>query len=145
MFDNTQEKRLFQPLTLPGGQVIPNRIAKASMEENMADDRHLPGKALLGLYRQWGAGGTRLILTGNVMVAANAVTGPGGVVLDDRQPLAPFQDWARAAKAQGARIWMQINHPGRQVFARPTPRRSRPRRCRSRWGAIPACSPNPGP
>lgn len=118
MFDNTQEKRLFQPLTLPGGQVVPNRIAKASMEENMADDRHLPGKALMGLYRQWGAGGTGLILTGNVMVAADAVTGPGGVVLDDRQPLAPFQDWARAAKAQGARIWMQINHPGRQVFAK---------------------------
>ncbi|WP_295044762.1 NADH:flavin oxidoreductase/NADH oxidase family protein [uncultured Paracoccus sp.] len=122
MFDNIQEKPLFQPLTLPGGQVIPNRIAKASMEENMADDRHLPGKALLGLYRQWGAGGTGLILTGNVMVAADAVTGPGGVVLDDRQPLAPFRDWARAAQAHGARIWMQINHPGRQVFARTNPK-----------------------
>lgn len=121
MFDNTQHKQLFQPLTLPGGQVIPNRIAKAAMEENMADDRHLPGKALLGLYRQWGAGGAGLILTGNVMVAADAVTGPGGVVLDDRQSLAPFQDWSRSAKAEGARIWMQINHPGRQVFAKTNP------------------------
>ena len=52
MFDQTYDARLFQPLTLPSGQVIPNRIAKAAMEENMADARHLPGAALLGLYRQ---------------------------------------------------------------------------------------------
>lgn len=117
MFDTTNESTLFQPLTLPNGQTIPNRIAKAAMEENMADGAHLPSAALLGLYRQWGAGGAGLLLTGNVMVAADAVTGPGGVVLDARQPLAPFRAWAEAAKAQGARIWMQINHPGRQVFA----------------------------
>jgi 2,4-dienoyl-CoA reductase-like NADH-dependent reductase (Old Yellow Enzyme family) len=122
MFDSTQQSQLFQPLILPSGQVISNRVAKASMEENMADDRHLPGAELLGLYRQWGAGGAGLILTGNVMVAADAVTGPGGVVLDDRQPLAPFRDWARAAQAKGARIWMQINHPGRQVFAKTNPK-----------------------
>ena len=78
MFDQTYDARLFQPLTLPNGQVIPNRIAKAAMEENMADAGHLPGAALLGLYRQWGAGGAWMILTGNVMVAADAVTGPGG-------------------------------------------------------------------
>ena len=65
MFDQTNDARLFQPLTLPSGQVIPNRIAKAAMEENMADAGHLPGAALLGLYRQWGAGGAGMILTGN--------------------------------------------------------------------------------
>jgi 2,4-dienoyl-CoA reductase-like NADH-dependent reductase (Old Yellow Enzyme family) len=44
------------------------------------------------------------------------VTGPGGVVLDAHQPLAPFRQWAQAGQAGGARMWMQINHPGRQVF-----------------------------
>lgn len=121
MFDQTYDARLFQPLTLPNGQVIPNRIAKAAMEENMADAGHLPGAALLGLYRQWGAGGAGMILTGNVMVAADAVTGPGGVVLDARQPLAPFVAWAQAGRAHGARMWMQINHPGRQVYAKTNP------------------------
>ena len=71
---------LFSPLTLPNGAVIPNRIAKAAMEENMADAAHLPGAALLGLYRQWGAGGAGMLITGNVMVAADAVTGPAGVL-----------------------------------------------------------------
>lgn len=121
MFDQTTESLLFQPLTLPNGQTIPNRIAKAAMEENMADRQHLPGAALRGLYRQWGDGGVGLILTGNVMVAADAVTGPGGVVLDARQPLDPFREWATAGKAHGARLWMQINHPGRQVYAKTNP------------------------
>lgn len=29
----------FQPLSLPNGTTLPNRIAKASMEENLADPR----------------------------------------------------------------------------------------------------------
>lgn len=121
MFDQSTESVLFHPLTLPNGQVVPNRIAKAAMEENMADALHLPGAALHGLYRQWGAGGAGMLLTGNVMVAADAVTGPGGVVLDSQQPLQPFRDWAAAGQASGARMWMQINHPGRQVYAKTNP------------------------
>ncbi|RCW88296.1 NADH:flavin oxidoreductase/NADH oxidase family protein [Paracoccus lutimaris] len=121
MFDHSTDSRLFEPLHLPGGQVIANRIAKAAMEENMADSAHLPDDALLALYRRWGAGGSGLLLTGNVMVAADAVTGPGGVVLDAGQPLEPFRRWAEAGRAHGARIWMQINHPGRQVYAATNP------------------------
>ncbi len=33
---------LFSPLALPSGAVIHNRIAKAAMEENMADADHRP-------------------------------------------------------------------------------------------------------
>lgn len=35
--------------------------------------------------------------------------------LDSAAPLTPFREWADAAKSGGARVWMQINHPGRQV------------------------------
>ncbi len=117
MFDTQQISPLDQPLRLPGGQVIANRIAKAAMEENLADGNHLPGAKLRRLYKTWANGGSGMLITGNVMVAADAVTGPGGVILDARQPLAPFRDWAKAGQENGARIWMQINHPGRQVFA----------------------------
>src|ERR1700731_4783701 len=51
------------------------------------------------------------------MVHAEALTGPGGVVLDDLAPLDPFTRWAEAAKAGGGAVWMQISHPGRQVQA----------------------------
>ncbi|MFF3071208.1 NADH:flavin oxidoreductase/NADH oxidase family protein [Kitasatospora sp. NPDC057904] len=106
---------LFAPLALASGAVLPNRIAKAAMEENLAGHGQLPDERLLALYRAWSAGGSGLLITGNVMVHAEALTGPGGVVLDADTPLEPFTAWAAAAKSGGARVWMQINHPGRQV------------------------------
>lgn len=106
---------LFQPLTLPNGSVLPNRLAKAAMEENMADAGQLPGAALHDLYRVWAQGGAGLILTGNVMIDGRALTGPGGVVLEAGTPLERFSEWAAAARSGGAQVWMQINHPGRQV------------------------------
>ncbi|MFJ9202716.1 NADH:flavin oxidoreductase/NADH oxidase family protein [Streptomyces flaveolus] len=106
---------LFSPLPLRSGQVLKNRIAKAAMEENMAGDGQLPDEQLFTLYRRWAAGGTGLLITGNVMVHAEALTGPAGVVLDEHAPLDPFVDWAKAGRSGGGAIWMQINHPGRQV------------------------------
>ncbi|MEV4643464.1 NADH:flavin oxidoreductase/NADH oxidase family protein [Saccharopolyspora sp. NPDC049357] len=108
---------LFTPLTLPSGAVIPNRLAKAAMEENMAVAGQLPGDQLIRLYQRWSRGGAGLLITGNVMVHAQALTGPAGVVLDEYSPLEPFQRWAGAARESGAKVWMQINHPGRQVMA----------------------------
>ncbi|MGA5193248.1 NADH:flavin oxidoreductase/NADH oxidase family protein [Streptomyces exfoliatus] len=108
---------LFSPLSLHSGQVLKNRIAKAAMEENMAGNGQLPDEQLFTLYRRWAAGGTGLLITGNVMVHAEALTGPAGVVLDENAPLEPFTEWAKAGKSGGAAIWMQINHPGRQVVS----------------------------
>jgi 2,4-dienoyl-CoA reductase-like NADH-dependent reductase (Old Yellow Enzyme family) len=108
---------LFSPLELRSGLVLPNRIAKAAMEEGLAGQGQLPDQRLPALYRRWGAGGAGLLITGNVMVHAEALTGPGGVVLDATSPLEPFLRWAEAGKAGGAAMWMQLNHPGRQVEA----------------------------
>lgn len=47
---------LYEPLVLAGGAEIPNRIAKAAMEENMAEDGQLPGERLFTLYRTWSNG-----------------------------------------------------------------------------------------
>lgn len=113
----TPPDQLFAPLTLPNRAVISNRIAKAAMEENMADGGQLPGETLRRLYENWADGGAGLILSGNVMIDPTALTGPGGVVLDERQPIEPFRAWARAAMRNGGQTWLQINHPGRQVFA----------------------------
>ncbi len=113
--------RIFNPLILPNGQIFENRLCKAAMEENMAEPGQVPGEALVNLYKAWGEGAPGLILTGNVMVDPKALTGPGGVVLqkttlaqgDNR---ARFERWAGAAKSGGSKVWMQISHPGRQVY-----------------------------
>ncbi|KJU78915.1 2,4-dienoyl-CoA reductase [Ectopseudomonas oleovorans] len=108
---------LFQPLHLPNGSVIPNRLAKAAMEENLADAEHAPGPTLIRLYRAWAKGGAGLIITGNVMVDRHALTGPAGVVLEDDTHLPRFRAWAAASRSYGAQAWLQINHPGRQLMA----------------------------
>jgi 2,4-dienoyl-CoA reductase-like NADH-dependent reductase (Old Yellow Enzyme family) len=108
---------LFSPLTLPNGSTLPNRLAKAAMEESMADNGQLPGPAIHRLYQRWAQGGTGLLITGNVMVDSRALTGPATIALEAGTPLAPFTAWAQAARQHGAQIWMQINHPGRQVMA----------------------------
>src|SRR5471030_3043626 len=107
----------FQALNLPNGQTIGNRIAKAAMEENLADIQQAPSDALLRLYQAWAEGEPGLLLTGNVMIDRRAMTGPGGVVLEDEKHLEKFRQWAAIGRAKGAQFWMQINHPGRQTQA----------------------------
>jgi 2,4-dienoyl-CoA reductase-like NADH-dependent reductase (Old Yellow Enzyme family) len=109
--------KLFAPLSLQSGLVLRNRIAKAAMEEGLAGQAQLPDERLVRLYQRWGAGGAGLLVTGNVMVHKEALTGPRGVVLDQDAPLEPFRRWAEAGKAGGAAMFMQISHPGRQVRA----------------------------
>ncbi len=108
---------VFTPFTLPCGATLPNRLAKAAMEENMAAIGQLPGTTIFHLYEQWAKGGTGLLITGNVMVDGRAMTGPGGIVLDKTSDLAPFKTWAQISQNNASQIWMQINHPGRQVYA----------------------------
>jgi len=108
---------VFTSFTLPCGAILPNRLAKAAMEENMSDEGQIPGPDMLRLYQRWAEGGTGLLITGNVMVDGRAMTGPGGIVLEKDSKLAPFEAWAKAAKKNDTQAWMQINHPGRQVYA----------------------------
>ncbi len=108
---------VYTPLSLPNGSTLQNRIAKAAMEENMASSGHLPGADIFKLYQTWSQGGLGLIITGNVMVDRRAMTGPGGIALEAETSLEPFKQWARTAQQEGSHIWMQINHPGRQVYA----------------------------
>lgn len=108
---------LFDPLTLPNGATVANRIAKAAMEENMADADHAPSDELMRLYQAWADGGASLLITGNVMVDRRAMTGPGGVVLEDDRHLDRFKRWAQVGRAAGAQFWLQLNHPGRQMPA----------------------------
>ena len=113
--------KLFSPLKLASGNTMPNRICKAAMEENMAEPGQIPGSALINLYKRWAEGVPGMILTGNVMVAADAMTGPGGVflgknTLNDPAVRQRFEDWAAAGKSGGSALYMQISHPGRQVY-----------------------------
>lgn len=105
---------LNQPLRLPNGSIVRNRLAKSSMSETLGTyDNHATPK-LAELYRSWAASGLGLLLTGNVMIDRRALGEPGNVVIEDETDLLILQQWARAATDQGAAVWVQLNHPGKQ-------------------------------
>ncbi|UJW85551.1 NADH:flavin oxidoreductase/NADH oxidase family protein [Devosia sp. SL43] len=113
----SHQSALLHSLTLPNGTVLPNRIAKAATQENLADDDHQPGDRMLRLYSRWSAAGAGLIITGNVMIDGTAMTGSADIVLDALQPLEPFRAWAATARPSGGQVWLQLSHPGRQVYS----------------------------
>lgn len=106
---------LSAPITLPNGQILPNRLAKAAMSETLGtyDNHATPG--LVRLYQRWAASGAGLIITGNIMIDRRAIGEPGNVVIEDESDLAVLRQWAGAATGQGAAIWAQLNHPGKQA------------------------------
>ncbi|HET8731724.1 MAG TPA: NADH:flavin oxidoreductase/NADH oxidase family protein [Moraxellaceae bacterium] len=107
---------LAQSFALPNGAVIKNRIMKSAMSESLATyDNHVT-EALVRLYGRWAAGGTGLLVTGNVMIDRRALGEPGNVVLEDDRDMTLLKAWARAGTQNGTQLWMQINHPGKQVM-----------------------------
>ncbi|MGC5247411.1 nitroreductase family deazaflavin-dependent oxidoreductase [Gordonia sp. DT219] len=106
---------LTTPLTLPSGQVLPNRLMKAALSEGLANADGAPDERLTRLYSRWATGGYGLIVTGNVMVDARHLGEPGNIVITDDRHLRELTEWARTVQDAGSRIWMQVNHPGRQA------------------------------
>jgi 2,4-dienoyl-CoA reductase-like NADH-dependent reductase (Old Yellow Enzyme family) len=106
------------PLTLPCGVTLPNRLAKAAMSELLADSRNRPTSAHQRLYSAWAKEGPGMMLTGNVQIDYRHLEHAGNVVIQGEQDagrLASLRAWSAAAKREGAQIWMQLAHPGRQT------------------------------
>lgn len=105
---------LGQPLRLPNGSIIRNRLAKAAMSEALGTYDNHPTPALVTLYRRWAQSGIGLMFTGNVMIDRRALGEPGNVVIEDEIDLPVLRQWSKAATEEGAAIWVQLNHPGKQ-------------------------------
>jgi len=106
---------LGQPLELPCGVRLKNRIGKSAMTEQLSDADNAPTEEHLRLYKRWCEGGAGLLLTGNVMVDRRSLEGPRNVVLEDDRDIEILERWASVGQHEGCQLWMQINHPGRQT------------------------------
>jgi 2,4-dienoyl-CoA reductase-like NADH-dependent reductase (Old Yellow Enzyme family) len=115
---------LNEPLVLPCGQVLKNRLIKAAMTEGLAGPDGLPNERHARLYRTWAEGGVAVSITGNVMIDGSHLERPGNVILDhppgDDEREA-FRAWAEAGSTGGCQMWMQLSHPGRQTQKRVNP------------------------
>lgn len=105
---------LSDPLDLPSGVRLPNRIVKAALSEALGDADNSPDERLVTLYRRWARGGYGLLITGNIMIDRNHLGEPGNIVIEDARALDRLTAWTKAARDGGAAIFAQLNHPGRQ-------------------------------
>lgn len=109
---------LKDPLALPCGAILPNRIAKAAMTEGLADARNIATDRHRVLYERWAKSGPGLQITGNIQIDRRSLERAGNVAIDGPQSaeaMAALKAFAAAAKSGGGHAWVQINHPGRQT------------------------------
>ena len=89
---------LEQPLTLPCGAVVPNRLCKAAMTEGLAHPDGSASEALARLYGVWSDGGSGILLSGNIQVDGDHLERPGNVVVDDELSETAFNALAEMAR-----------------------------------------------
>lgn len=105
------------PITLPCGQSISNRLSKAALTEGLADQHNHATEGLETLYRRWAYGGTGLLLSGNIIVDRRYLERPGNVALSDESGMPALARMVAAGQSNGTRFWAQLNHAGRQSAA----------------------------
>ncbi|MFZ5616353.1 MAG: NADH:flavin oxidoreductase/NADH oxidase family protein [Pseudomonadota bacterium] len=114
------------PITLPCGVRLKNRLVKAAMTEGLADEMNRATPRHEALYRRWAAGGGALLITGNIQIDRRHLERPGNVAIDGPQSaeaMRRLEAFAAAATSAGAEIMAQLSHAGRQtpIYVNKTP------------------------
>lgn len=106
---------LTRPLELPCGATLPNRFGKSAMSETLGTMDNRPTDDLARLYGRWADGGTGMVITGNVMIDRRYLGEPHNVVLEDERDMVRLMRWTEAGTRNGNHLWIQLNHPGKQI------------------------------
>ncbi|MEO0729131.1 MAG: oxidoreductase, partial [Pseudomonadota bacterium] len=103
---------LCQPLELPCGVVLKNRIAKSAMSDSLGDGRGNPTPAQIRLYERWAEGGLAVSIIGEVQGNPSAAEKPGNLVLRPDSDFSAFKTLALKGSSNGAQLWLQLGHAG---------------------------------
>lgn len=101
-----------QPLTLPCGAQLKNRLIKSAMSDSLGDGIGNPTAAQMRLYERWAEGGAAMSLIGEVQVSPNFPEKPGNLVLNPDPDPRKLAALAECGKINGAQIWPQLGHAG---------------------------------
>ncbi|WP_343227073.1 NADH:flavin oxidoreductase/NADH oxidase family protein [Rhizobium changzhiense] len=108
---------LFEPLQLPCGLTLNNRIAKSAMSDSLGDGTGHPTAAQMRLYQRWAAGGLSVSIIGEVQLKSGYAENPGNLVLNEASDLERFRKLARHGSENGTRLWLQLGHAGALAYA----------------------------
>lgn len=103
---------LKQPITLPCGQTLKNRIVKSPMSDSLGNGLGDPTETQARLYERWAEGGVALSLIGEVQGDFRFPEKPGNLVLNHQSDKILLKSLTTRAKINGAHIWAQLGHAG---------------------------------
>ena len=109
---NDAKTLLGQPLDLPCGVRLKNRLVKSAMSDSLGDGAGNPTEVQMRLYERWAEGGAALSLIGEVQVNPHYPEKPGNLVLGPDADLTALKALARRGSANGSSIWPQLGHAG---------------------------------
>ncbi|KAL6243105.1 hypothetical protein RBB50_010205 [Rhinocladiella similis] len=107
------------PLTLPCGLTLPNRLVKCPMQETCAEPPRYdpPIEKFSSLYSFWATARYGMLLTGQVQVDMRFFSIPGDVCCHEGSLTEPvlsrWKEWAKIAQQGGTPCLVQLSHPGR--------------------------------
>ncbi len=103
---------LLQPLTLPSGVVLPNRVALAPMTNLQSQPDGLLGEAELNFLARRADGGFGTVMTCAAYVAKDGKAWPGELAIDRDECLPGLTRLAARLAAGGAARMVQLFHGG---------------------------------
>lgn len=115
----TATEQIAQPITLPCGLTLPNRLVKCPMQETLAIAPLFdpPMDKFEKLYTQWAPAKYGLIITGQVQIDIRYLSIKGDVVCHEdslKEPhFSKWKQWAKISQEAGTPCIVQLAHPGR--------------------------------
>ena len=111
-----QEKKIFEPLTLPCGVILKNRLIKSAMSDSLGDGTGHPTIEQIKLYQRWVQGGIAVSIIGEVQCSSYFAEKPGNLVLNGGADLKRFCELAQKGKENNAHLWLQLGHAGALAY-----------------------------
>lgn len=113
--NNSEEEKstsLFDPVTLPCGVVLKNRIIKSAMSDSLGDGQGNPTGSQMRLYERWAEGGVAASIIGEVQCTPNYAEKPGNLVLHSESNRESFKSLAARGASASNQLWLQLGHAG---------------------------------
>lgn len=110
--DQGAKSVLGQPLVLPCGVQLKNRLFKAAMSDSLGDGQGNATQTQMRLYERWAQGGAALSLIGEVQTGHKYPEKPGNLVLVPDANMEALKSLAARASINGTHIWPQLGHAG---------------------------------
>nr|WP_321979775.1 NADH:flavin oxidoreductase/NADH oxidase family protein [uncultured Cohaesibacter sp.] len=115
--NQTHISPLAQPLTLPCGATLKNRIAKSAMSDSLGDGAGNPTEEQIKLYSRWAMGGLGLSIIGEVQGTPNYPEKPGNLIVNSGSNHEQLKRLAHVGATDGAQLWLQLGHAGAMADA----------------------------